>query len=131
MILTLEGAARFEPSLGNLSNVEILTYNTSNVEEMDLRQAVRQNLRSVGIDSISSTFGIPPHSHPLLQDAELHRKIQVNKHISAFLAATDHLPKLTLCASLIWHRHEQEYSRLDVTCHTECSNSVHACAYSS
>ncbi|KAL0043379.1 hypothetical protein WJX79_003197 [Trebouxia sp. C0005] len=76
VVLTLGGAARFAPSLRNLSNIEILTYNTSNVEEMDLRQAVRLNLRSVGIDSIRSTFGIPPHSHPLLQDAELHRKIQ-------------------------------------------------------
>ncbi len=90
------------------------------MEEIDLRQAVRQNLRSVGIDSIRSTFGIPPHSHPLLQDAELHRKIQVSKHISAFLAATDHLPKLTLCVSLILHKHEQG-------CHTERSNSLHAC----
>ncbi len=93
VIFTLEGAARFGTSLEDLSNIEILTYNTSNVVEMDLRQAVRLNLRSVGIDSIRSTFGIPPHSHPLLQDAELHRKIQVSKYVSAFLAATDHLPK--------------------------------------
>ncbi|DBB18919.1 TPA: UDP glucuronosyltransferase 5, polypeptide G1, variant 3 [Trebouxia sp. C0006] len=76
VIFSLEGAARCGPALENLTNIEILTYNTSNVEEMDLRQTVRLNLRSVGIDSIRSTFGIPPHSHPLLQDAELHRKIQ-------------------------------------------------------
>lgn len=120
VIFTLEGAARFGTSLEDLSNIEILTYNTSNVVEMDLRQAVRLNLRSVGIDSIRSTFGIPPHSHPLLQDAELHRKIQVSKYVSAFLAATDHLPKLILCVSMILHKHEQG-------CHTERSNGLHAC----
>ncbi len=77
MVFTLEGAARFGPALEKLSNVDVLTYNTPTVDEMALRQAVRDNKRSVGFESIRSTFGIPGHSHPLLQDVGLHHKIQV------------------------------------------------------
>ena len=77
MVFTLEGAARFGPALAKVSNVEILTYNTSSIDEMSLRQKVRENQRSVGLESVRSTFGIPGHSHPLLQDETLHRKIRV------------------------------------------------------
>ena len=77
MVFTLEGAARFGPALAKVSNVEILTYNTSNIDEMTFRQQIRENKRSVGFESIRSTFGAPGHSHPLLQDEKLHHKIRV------------------------------------------------------
>jgi len=48
------------------------------VEELELRQAIREGQHSVGFESILSTFGMPLHSHPLLQDVELPRKIQVH-----------------------------------------------------
>ena len=78
VVFTPGSATRFGPALTELPNVEIVTYNTSNVEELDLRQAIREGQRSVGFESIRSTFGMPLHSHPLLQDVELHRNIQVH-----------------------------------------------------
>ncbi|KAA6424623.1 MAG: UDP-glucuronosyltransferase 2B31-like isoform 1 [Trebouxia sp. A1-2] len=79
VVFTPGSATRFGPALTELPNVEIVTYNTSNVEELDLRQAIREGQRSVGFESIRSTFGMPLHSHPLLQDVELHRNIQAFK----------------------------------------------------
>jgi len=77
-VFTPGSATRFGPALTELPNVEIVTYNTSNVEQLELRQVIREGQRSVGFESIQSTFGLPLQSHPLLQDVELHRNIQVH-----------------------------------------------------
>lgn len=75
VILTDEGASRWGSGLTALSNVSVIAYNTSNVDEMWLRQQVRENQRAVGFDSIRKSFGFPAHSIPLLQNTDVHNKI--------------------------------------------------------
>ena len=78
VILTDEGVSRWGSGLTALSNVNVVAYNTSNVDEMWVRQQVRENQRAVGFDSIRKSFGFPAHSIPLLQNTDVHNKILVN-----------------------------------------------------
>ena len=77
LVLSDEGAARWGVAAAKLANVQVLSYHISGSTEFELRQLIRTNQRSTGFDSIRSTFGVPTHSHPLLQDVELHKQIQV------------------------------------------------------
>lgn len=81
VVLSDEGVRRFGPGISDLSNVEVVGYNTSGVDELDLRQAVREEKRAVGFGSIKKTFGLPLHSHPLVQNTEVHDKIKVVDHV--------------------------------------------------
>ncbi len=44
---------------------------------MAIRQIMRATQRSFGFESIKAVLGLPQHSHPLLQDTDIHDKIQV------------------------------------------------------
>ena len=82
VVLTDEYAKAWQPSLAKLSYVSVLSYNTSGVGEMELREKVRATKRAVGLRSIRGLFGhgLPWHSHLLLQNTEVHSQVQVKPH---------------------------------------------------
>ena len=75
--------------LSELPHVSVVSYNTTSYGEMEIRQQIRATQRAVGLSGLRDIFGLPKHSEPLLQDTELHKKIQVCTY-SAPLAPTGH-----------------------------------------
>ena len=82
MVLTDEFAVTLRPGLAKLSGVNILSYNTSGTDEMAIRQEVREFQRAVGLSSMRDIFGLPKHSHPLLHNTEVRRRIQVRTYVN-------------------------------------------------
>lgn len=83
MVLTIEYAEAWQPRLSELPHVSVVSYNTSVHDELAIRQQIRANQRAMGLSGLRDIFGLPTHSEPLLQDTELHRKIQVCVHEAA------------------------------------------------
>ena len=57
-------------------NVTINTYEIS-MDESGLRRKGKIANRETGIESVKDVFGMPWHSHVILQDQELQRRIKV------------------------------------------------------
>ena len=76
-VLSDELAAAWRPRLAELPHVSTVSYNASSVHEMTLRQQLREAQRAVGLKSVLDIFGMPKHSHPLLQNTDVHKHIQV------------------------------------------------------
>ncbi|KAL0023973.1 hypothetical protein WJX77_004925 [Trebouxia sp. C0004] len=76
VVLTLEYADAWRTRLSELPHVSVVSYDTSGVGELELRQQIRSSQRAMGLSGLRDIFGLPQHSEPLLQDAELHREIQ-------------------------------------------------------
>ena len=76
MVLTDEFAKAWRARLSELPNVQVVAYPTANDGEMGIRQQLRETEREVGLKSVFDIIGIPRHSHPLLQNAEVHKQIQ-------------------------------------------------------
>ena len=81
VVLTLEYTDAWRTRLSELPNVSVVSYDTSGVGELELRQQIRSSQRAMGLSGLRDIFGLPQHSEPLLQDAELHREIQVRTHL--------------------------------------------------
>lgn len=77
VVLTTEYAEAWQPRLSELLHVSVVSYNISGFGEMALRQQVHAMQRAVGLSALRDVFGLPKHSEVLLQDMELHKKIQV------------------------------------------------------
>ena len=92
MVLTVEFATAWRARLSQLPNVQIAAYSTSNEGEMGLRQQLRETQREVGLKSVLDIFGIPRHSHPLLQNTEVHNQIQARTDmlVSDLVANSQH-----------------------------------------
>lgn len=107
VVLTTEYAEAWQPRLSELLHVSVVSYNVSDSGEMALRQQIRAMQRAVGLSALRDIFGLPKHSEALLQDRELHHKIQVcqlNKYlitkqyqVSSGLA---HLLEHNLCVAM-------------------------------
>ncbi|KAL0040129.1 hypothetical protein WJX79_007837 [Trebouxia sp. C0005] len=76
VVLTTEYAEAWQPRLSELLHVSVVSYNISGFGEMALRQQVHAMQRAVGLSALRDVFGLPKHSEVLLQDMELHKKIQ-------------------------------------------------------
>lgn len=82
VVLTLEYTDAWRTRLSELPHVSVVSYDTSGVGELELRQQIRSSQRAMGLSGLRDIFGLPQHSEPLLQDAELHREIQVRTNLA-------------------------------------------------
>ena len=76
MISTGEAIQKYAQTIAKLPNVTTDSFEVS-LNEDGVRQVVKAANRVTGIDGVKSTFGLPWHSHALLQDTGLHARIQV------------------------------------------------------
>lgn len=77
MISTNEAIQKYAQTVAKLPNVSTDSFEVS-LNEDGVRQIVKAANRVTGIDGVKSTFGLPWHSHALLQDTSLHARIQVH-----------------------------------------------------
>ncbi|KAL3131772.1 UDP-glycosyltransferase [Trebouxia sp. C0009 RCD-2024] len=76
VVLSSEYADAWQLRLSELPHVNVVSYNTTSYGEMEIRQQIRATQRAVGLSGLRDIFGLPKHSEPLLQDTDLHQKIQ-------------------------------------------------------
>lgn len=82
VISTQDALDKYMPSFAGLANVTTDLVNSS-MDEGQIRERVKDANRVAGLQGVKTTFGLPEHSHALLQDLSLHARIQVHsRHVT-------------------------------------------------
>ena len=81
MISAKDALQAYMPSIAGLANVTTDVINVP-MDESEIRQVVKASNRVTGLEGVKTTFGLPWHSHALLQDVQLHARIQVSNQES-------------------------------------------------
>lgn len=78
-VISAEDALQaYMPSIAGLANITTDSFKVA-MTEAQIREVMKAANRVTGLEGVKSSFGLPEHTHALLQDTQLHKRLQVSR----------------------------------------------------